>query len=97
MKRTYSSTGRRLEAKPWGNEPKIGGKCLQDYTNATLSPFEVRIECEIARQEKLRKEFEEREDNYPYMDVSDCRAQWTVRITDGWQEQPAVRAKAESW
>src|SRR3984893_3362243 len=86
----HSSTGRHLEAKLWGNQPKAGGKCSNEYTDATVIQFEVRIECEIARQEKLRKEFEEREDNYPSMDVSDCRAPWTVRITDGWQEQRAV-------
>ena len=80
-------TKRRLEARQWSGKPKTGGRCANEYLDATSRAFEVRVECETERQARLHREFEEREDAYPYMDVSDCRSPWKVQMTADWQQR----------
>jgi hypothetical protein len=88
---------RKLEAGPWSGDedshlPYVSNdidmtKCAQLDTTTSSKGFQVSIVCELARQAIRQKEFEEREDKYPYIDVSDCKPPWTVRFNDGWEKR----------
>ena len=87
-----SPSGRRLEARPWDKTTTFApftGKCAVEHASARIEPFIVRMECEIQRQQKLEDEFESREDKFPYMDAEECKAPWTVSMTQGWEKHPS--------
>ena len=92
-----SPTGRRLEARPWDKVsifPLMQHKCNQERTTAAIKPFVVRIECEIERQEDLQREFEHREDSYPYIGYDECKSPKTLKLNPDWEKKSLEYWKA---
>jgi hypothetical protein len=85
--------GRKLVNKPWNHKPREGN--CDTELQAGETSFQVGIDCEMDRQDNLKKEaaqaakdFERREDSLPYIDTATCQKDYHGRIvmSDGFKQ-----------